>query len=39
MKFSECLPPRLAVHVLGIRSRDPIAEEYVLGTPVRLVTS
>ena len=25
MKFSDCLPPALAVHVLGMRNRDPMA--------------
>ena len=39
MKFSECLPPALAVHVLGMRNRDPMAVEHVLRTPVRLVSS
>ncbi len=39
MKFSECLPPALAVHVLGMRNRDRIAVEHVLRTPVRLVSS
>jgi ATP-dependent helicase Lhr and Lhr-like helicase len=38
MKFSACLPPALAVHVLGMRSRDPMAVEHVLGAPVRLVS-
>ena len=38
MKFSDCLPPALAVHVLGMRMRDPIAVEHVLRTPVRLVS-
>ena len=39
MKFSECLPPALAVHVLGMRNRIRIAVEHVLRTPVRLVSS
>jgi hypothetical protein len=38
MKFSDCLPPALAVHVLGMRNRDPMALEHVLRTPVRLVS-
>ena len=38
MKFSDCLPPALAVHVLGMRNRDPMAVEHVLRTPVRLVS-
>ncbi len=28
----------LAVHVLGMRNRDPMAAEHVLRTPVRLVS-
>ena len=39
MKFSDCLPPALAVHVLGMRNRDPAAVKYVLGMPIRLVSS
>jgi ATP-dependent Lhr-like helicase len=38
MKFSKCLPPALAVHVLGVRTRDPTAVEHVLEMPVRLVS-
>jgi ATP-dependent Lhr-like helicase len=37
MKFSACLPPAMAVHVLGMRSQDPAAVEQVLRAPVRLV--
>ena len=39
MKFSACLPPALAVQVLGMRSRDTGAVEHVLGTPIRLISS
>ena len=35
MKFSDCLPPALAVHVLGMRNRDPMAVEQILRTPIR----
>jgi hypothetical protein len=38
MKFADCLPPALAVHVLRMRNRDPMALEHVLRTPVRLVS-
>ena len=38
MKFSDCLPPALAVHVLGMRNRDPMAVEHVLAARVRLVS-
>jgi hypothetical protein len=38
MKFSECLSPAIAVHVLGMRSRDPMAVEHVLGAHVRLAS-
>ena len=39
MKFSACLPPALAVHVLGTRNRDPMAVEQILRTRVQLVSS
>jgi len=39
MKFSACLPPALAVHVLGMRNRDPLAVEHILRMPVRLVSN
>ena len=39
MKFSDCLPPALAIHVLGTRTRDPAAVTHALGEPVRLVSS
>ena len=38
MKFSDCLPPALAVHVLGMRNRDPMAVEHTLRMPIRLVS-
>lgn len=39
MKFSDCLPPALAIHMLGMRTRDPAAVEQVLRSPIRLVSS
>lgn len=39
LKFSDCLPSQLAVHVLGTRARDRMAIEHVLDRPVRLVSS
>jgi ATP-dependent helicase Lhr and Lhr-like helicase len=39
MKFSDCLPPTLAVHVLSMRTRDLIAVAHVLRSSVRLVSS
>ena len=38
MKFSDCLPPALAIHVLGMRNRDPLAAKHVLREPIRLVS-
>jgi hypothetical protein len=39
LKFSDCLPSQLAVHILGTRARDWMAIEHVLDRPVRLVSS
>jgi len=38
MKFSDCLPQPLALHVLGMRRRDPMAVEHVLKASVRFVS-
>lgn len=37
MKFSECLPPALATHVLEMRTQDSMAVEHTLRAPIRLV--
>jgi ATP-dependent Lhr-like helicase len=39
MKFSDCLPPGLGVHVLGARTQDLVALEHVLRAPTRWVSS
>jgi ATP-dependent Lhr-like helicase len=39
LKFSDCLPQRLGMHVLAVRTRDPAAVEHVLETRVRLVSN
>jgi ATP-dependent Lhr-like helicase len=39
MKFSDCLPATLAVHVLGVRAQDLAAVEHTLRSRVRLVSS
>jgi ATP-dependent Lhr-like helicase len=38
LKFSDCLPPGVGLHLLAMRTRDPVAVEHVLGTRVRLVS-
>jgi ATP-dependent Lhr-like helicase len=38
MKFSDCLPPALAVHVLGMRNREPMAVKHILSAKLRLVS-
>jgi ATP-dependent Lhr-like helicase len=37
LKFSECLPPELAIHVLQMRTRDPAGLDAVVRAPVRFV--
>jgi hypothetical protein len=38
LKFSDCLPQRLAVHVLAMRSQSPLDIAQVLRAPIRLVS-
>ena len=37
LKFSDCLPPELGIHVLAVRARDRVAVERILGTQARSV--
>lgn len=37
LKFSECLPPELAIHVLQMRNRDSVGVETILREPIRFV--
>jgi ATP-dependent helicase Lhr and Lhr-like helicase len=38
LKFSDCLPPGIGLHVLGVRGQDPAAVAEVLAARVRLVS-
>jgi len=38
IKFFKCLPRSLALHVLGMRRRDPPAVQHLLGHPIRFVS-
>jgi ATP-dependent Lhr-like helicase len=38
LKFSECLPPDLASHILQMRTRDPIGVSDLLREPIRFVS-
>jgi ATP-dependent Lhr-like helicase len=38
LKFSECLPPELATHVLQMRNRDPVGVSTLLCEPIRFVS-
>ena len=39
LKFSDCLPPELALHSLAVRTQDHVAVERVLGSRVRLIST
>ncbi|HEX7376909.1 MAG TPA: hypothetical protein VF278_07340 [Pirellulales bacterium] len=38
LKFADCLPPALALHLLQTRMRDRVGVEHILETPARHVT-
>ena len=38
LKFSDCLPPELGIHVLAVRARDRVAVDHIFGTRVRVVS-